>query len=59
MMMVNAVVSTLTEIKDIKKVKFFVHGKPIDTISGHMDLGDPLERLPGMIRKQAGSTEKQ
>ena len=58
-MLVGSVVNTLTEFPEIKKVKFLVDGKDIDTISGHMDLGDPLERLPGMIRKQAGSTEKQ
>jgi spore germination protein GerM len=50
-MMVNAVVCTLTEFPEIKKVKFLVEGKDIDTISGHMDLLDPLTRNPDVLKK--------
>jgi len=50
-MMVNAVVSTLTEFPEIKKVKFLVDGKEVDTISGHMDLLDPLTRNPDVLKK--------
>ena len=50
-MMVNAVVCTLTEFPEIKKVKFLVEGKEIDTISGHMDLLDPLTRNPDVLKK--------
>lgn len=50
MMMVNAVVSTLTELPGIKKVKFLAEGKDIDTISGHMDLLDPLTRDPELLK---------
>ena len=50
-MMVNAIVCTLTEFPDIKKVKFLVEGKDIDTISGHMDLLDPLTRNPDVLKK--------
>ena len=50
-MMVNAVVCTLTEFPEIKKVKFLVEGKDIDTISGHMDLLDPLKRNPDVLKK--------
>ena len=50
-MMVNAVVCTLTEFPEIKKVKFLVDGKEIDTISGHMDLLDPLTRNPDVLKK--------
>ena len=50
-MMVNAVVCTLTEFPEIKKVKFLVDGKDIDTISGHMDLLDPMTRNPDVLKK--------
>lgn len=50
-MMINAVVCTLTEFPAIKKVKFLVEGKEIDTISGHMDLLDPLTRNPDVLKK--------
>ena len=50
-MMVNAIVCTLTEFPEIKKVKFLVEGKEIDTISGHMDLLDPLTRNPDVLKK--------
>jgi spore germination protein GerM len=50
-MMVNAVVCTLTEFPEIKKVKFLVEGKEIYSISGHMDLLDPLTRNPDVLKK--------
>ena len=55
-MMVNAVVCTLTEFPEIKKVKFLVDGKEIDTISGHMDLLDPLTRNPDVLKKPEKGT---
>ena len=57
-MMVNAVVCTLTEFPDIKKVKFLVDGKEIDTISGHMDLLDPLTRNPDVLKKPEKKKEE-
>ena len=57
-MMVNAVVCTLTEFPEIKKVKFLVDGKEIDTISGHMDLLDPLTRNPNEIKKPENQKEE-
>ena len=51
-MMVNAIVCTLTEFPEIKKVKFLVEGKDIDTIGGHMDLLDPLTRNPDVLKKK-------
>ena len=57
-MMVNAVVCTLTEFPEIKKVKFLVDGKEIDTISGHMDLLDPLTRNPDVLKKPENQKEE-
>jgi len=52
LMMVNQVVATLTELDGIKKVRFLVEGREIDTIGGHMDLIDPLERDKDLLSKQ-------
>lgn len=48
-MMVNAVVCSLTDNKDITKVKFLVEGKPLDTL-GHMDMLDPITRNPDILK---------
>jgi spore germination protein GerM len=58
-MMVNAVVCALTEFPEIKKVKFLVEGKEIDTISGHMDLLDPLTRNPDVLHKPGNKDKKE
>ena len=51
MLLVGAIVNTLTEFHDIKKVQIMVDGKKIDTISGHMDVGEPLSRSEKIIKK--------
>ena len=51
MLLVAAVVNTLTEFHDIQKVQIMVEGKKIDTISGHMDVGEPLSRSEKIIKK--------
>ena len=43
-LLVNSVVKTLTEFKEVKQVRFLVEGKEIETLSGHMDLSDPIKR---------------
>ena len=42
--LVNSVVDTLTEFNEIKQVKFLIDGEEIETISGHMDLSEPIKR---------------
>ncbi|MDF2633630.1 MAG: Lipoprotein LpqB, GerMN protein [Pelosinus sp.] len=51
-LLVAAVVNTLTEFHDIQKVQIMVEGKKIDTISGHMDIGEPLSRSEKIIKKK-------
>lgn len=51
MLLVGAVVNTLTEFPEIDKVRFMVEGKLIDTINGHMDISQPLSRSESMIKK--------
>ena len=43
--LVGSVVDTLTNFSEVKRVKFLVDGKEIETLSGHMDLSTPLERM--------------
>jgi spore germination protein GerM len=51
LMTVGSIVDTLTEFSDIHKVQILVEGRKIDTISGHMDVGEPLSRSPEIIKK--------
>ena len=50
-LLVAAIVDTLTEFHSIEKVQILVEGKKIDTISGHMDIGEPLSRSEKVIKK--------
>lgn len=43
--LIGSVVDTLTNFSEVKRVKFLVDGKEIETLSGHMDLSTPLERM--------------
>lgn len=51
-LLVAAIVNTLTEFHDIQKVQILVEGKKIDTIAGHMDIGEPLSRSEKIIKKK-------
>ena len=50
-MLVGSLVNTLTEFPEIKKVQILVEGKEIDSLSGHLDLSRPVERMPELIKK--------
>lgn len=43
--LIGSVVDTLTNFPEVKQVKFLVDGQEIETLSGHMDLSTPLERM--------------
>ena len=43
--LIGSVVDTLTNFPEVKQVKFLVDGAEIETLSGHMDLSTPLERM--------------
>ena len=44
MMLCYAITNTLTEFPEIKRVQILIEGKKVTTISGHMDLEEPLLR---------------
>ncbi|MDY6029900.1 MAG: GerMN domain-containing protein [Acidaminococcaceae bacterium] len=50
LMLVYSIVNTLTEFKEIKKVRFLVEGQQVITFSGHMDLEDPLQRNETLLK---------
>ena len=43
--LIGSIVDTLTNFPEVKRVKFLVDGNAIETLSGHMDLSAPLERM--------------
>jgi spore germination protein GerM len=50
-LLVGAIVNTLTEFPNVHKVQILVDGKKIDTLSGHLDIGEPLSRSEKIIKK--------
>ncbi len=51
MLMVYSLVNTLTEFPAIKNVQILIEGKKVETISGHMDVFDPLKRNDSLVKK--------
>lgn len=52
LMMVNAIVATLTEVPGVKKVQILVEGNKITTLNGHLDLEDPLTRNQTLLKNK-------
>lgn len=48
---IGSIVNTLTENQEIKAVKILVEGKPIETLTGHLDLTEPLKRNENLLHK--------
>lgn len=51
LMMTGAIVNTLTEFPEIKKVQILVEGKRVITLGGHIDVEDPLQRNTTLLPK--------
>ena len=51
LMLTTAIVNTLTEFPEIKKVQILVDGKKIVSLKGHTDILDPLERNTTLLKK--------
>ena len=43
-LLINSIVKTLTEFKEVQQVRFLIDGAEIETLSGHMDLSAPIKR---------------
>jgi len=52
LMLTYAIVNTLTEFPEIKKVQILVEGKKVASFNGHMDLEDPLTRNSTLLPKK-------
>ncbi len=52
LLLVGAIVNTLTEFPDISGVRILVEGKQVDTLTGHVDLRGVLGRSEDMIKKR-------
>lgn len=45
LMLVSSIVNTLTEFPEIKSVQILIDGKKVETLSGHLDLTEPMKRF--------------
>lgn len=52
MMICYAIVNTLTEFPEVKRVQILVEGKKVFSLGGHMDLEDPLSRNETFLPKK-------
>jgi len=46
---VYSVVNTLTELEHVRAVRFLVEGEEVDTLLGHLYLGEPVQRDESLI----------
>ena len=46
--LIGSIVDTLTNFPEVKCVRILVDGQEVETLSGHMDLSAPLERMEGL-----------
>lgn len=51
LMLTTAIVNTLTEFPEIKKVQILIEGKKVASLKGHTDILDPLERNVTLLKK--------
>ncbi|MFC2767310.1 MAG: GerMN domain-containing protein [Mitsuokella sp.] len=49
-MLVGSIADTLTEFAEVKKVQILIEGKPIESLSGHMDLSEPIGRMESLLQ---------
>ncbi len=51
LMTVYSIVNTVTEVSGVRKVKFLVEGKEVESLAGHMDLTQSIERDESLIKE--------
>lgn len=50
LLLVGAIVNTLTQFPEIQKVQILVNSKKIDTLSGHLDISEPVGRMEQLVK---------
>ena len=48
--LIGSIVNTLTEFSEVKTVQFLIDGKKVETLSGHMDLSEPIKRMDNLLK---------
>lgn len=49
-MLVGSIVNTLTDFPEVKKVQILIDGASVETLSGHLDLSEPLPRMTELLK---------
>ena len=49
-MLIGSIVNTLTDFPEVQKVSILIDGSAVDTLSGHMDLSEPLTRMTELLK---------
>ena len=49
-MLVGSIVDTLTEFPEVQNVQILIDGGKVETLSGHMDLSEPLARMSELVK---------
>lgn len=49
LMLIGSIVDTLTEFKEVKAVQFTIEGKQLSSLSGHLDLSEPQQRMKDLL----------
>ena len=49
-MLVGSIVNTLTDFPEVEKVRILIDGAPVETLSGHMDLSEPISRMTELLQ---------
>ena len=48
-MLIGSIVNTLTDFSEVEKVQILIEGASVETLSGHMDLSEPLTRMTELL----------
>lgn len=48
-MLIGSIVNTLTDFPEVQSVQILIEGASVETLSGHMDLSEPLTRMTELL----------
>ena len=49
-MLIGSIVNTLTDFPEVQKVSILIDDSAVETLSGHMDLSEPLTRMTELLK---------